>query len=308
MSSAVAVIVPCYNGSATILACLRSLHAQRSRFSTELVVVDSSDDGTADLVSSAFPDVRVIRLDGRRSCGAARNIGLEATTSEIVLFIDADCVAPENWVDAMAGILADGPADAVCGTIANGTPWSSSGTVGYYLEFFRFLPHPGTAKPASWLVGGNSGFRRSALATTDFADASLGDDFLMSHRLRTEGARLMMLPAVSIRHLNRTGFATVWSYQRKLGSAAARYRRRTTQPLMRWLERFPVASLASPLLILPWVGSHVLWKSGPGAFLRYLILAPTCVAMSLAWTAGFYRGLRDAPAAEVAELQRSPER
>lgn len=112
MRSPVAVIVPCYNGAATILACLESIRSQSSRFPAELIVVDSSTDGTADLVTSAFPDVRVIHLDGRRSCGEARNIGLQATTSDIVLFIDSDCIAPENWIEAMGDVASAGNGSA----------------------------------------------------------------------------------------------------------------------------------------------------------------------------------------------------
>ena len=45
-------------------------------------------------------------------------------------------------------------------------------------------------------------------------------------------------------------------------------------------------------VIVPWVGSHVLFKLGFKEFLKYLLYSPVCLVMSSAWTAGFVKGLR----------------
>lgn len=291
----VSVIIPCFNGAKTIIECLQSLESQETSFKTEVVVVDSSTDETPELVRSHFPNVRLIHFSDRHSCGMARNAGLKSTSSDIVLFIDSDCTAPSNWVQSMAEQLTTGEADAVCGAMGNGTPDSITGTIGYYLEFFRFLPHKKAPLPTRWLIGGTSGFRRSVVQGFQYSDISLGDDFLMSYELKSKGASLVMIPDVAITHLNRTGFKTVFDYQVKIGIAASQYRAVTDRSLMDRLARFPFLVLLAPLVIMPWVGSHVLSKLGFKEFLKYLLYSPVCLVMSSAWTAGFVRGLRQYP-------------
>ena len=93
--------------------------------------------------------------------------------------------------------------------MTNGTPWSASGSVGFYLEFFRFVGYYGRPRPARYLVGGNSGFRIDLLRQLRYSDHSLGEDMLVSSRLSRQGNRLLFLPRASVRHLNRTGVNTV---------------------------------------------------------------------------------------------------
>ena len=291
----VSVIIPCFNGAKTIVECLQSLERQQTTFDTEVVVVDSSTDETPELVKTHFPKVRLIHFSERHSCGMARNVGLKSTSSDIVLFIDSDCTAPSNWVQSMAEQLTTDGADAVCGAMGNGTADSITGTIGYYLEFFRFLPHQRAPHPTRWLIGGTSGFRRSVIEGFEYSDISLGDDFLMSYQLKSQGASLVMIPSVAITHLNRTGFKTVFDYQKKIGAAASQYRAVTDRPLMDRLARFPFLALLAPLVIIPWVGSHVLFKLGLKEFLKYILYSPVCLVMSAAWTSGFVKGLRQNP-------------
>ena len=297
----VSVIVPCFNSAATIEKCLESLEAQRTSFKTEVIVIDSSVDETPNLVRTRFPNVRLVHLTERHSCGAARNVGLKSTSSDIVLFTDSDCIVPSNWVQTMTEQLTRGGADAVCSAIANGTPDSVSGTIGYYMEFFRFLPHDGVPVTTDWLLGGTSGFRRKLLQGFQYSDVSLGDDFLMSHRLKSQGANLMMVSSVAVSHMNRTGFKLVFDYQRKIGMAASQYRSVSNPLLISRLSRVPFVALPAPLVIVPWVGSHVLFKLGFRKFIQYLLYSPVTLVMSAAWTAGFIKGLRQHRAKEAAE-------
>jgi cellulose synthase/poly-beta-1,6-N-acetylglucosamine synthase-like glycosyltransferase len=218
-----------------------------------------------------------------------------------VLFTDSDCIVPSNWVQTVTEQLTSGGADAVCSAIANGTPDSVSGTIGYYMEFFRFLPHDGIPVTTDWLLGGTSGFRRKVLKGFQYSDVSLGDDFLMSHRLKSQGANLMMVSSVAVSHLNRTGFKRVFDYQRKIGVAASQYRSVSNPLLISRLSRVPFVALPAPLVILPWVGSNVLFKLGFRKFVQYLLYSPVTLVMSCAWTAGFIKGLRQHRAKEAAE-------
>ena len=93
------VIVASYNSRRTIANCLQSLRRQVTDQAFEVLVVDSSNDGTGDLVAERFPEVGLLRFQERKYPGDARNAGIEAARAEIVASVDADCEAREDWVE-----------------------------------------------------------------------------------------------------------------------------------------------------------------------------------------------------------------
>lgn len=96
----ICAVVPCYNATESILRCLDSLLSQKLGASSSLEVIvadDGSSDGTADLVKRTYGErVRTISLGQNRGRSSARNAGAAATDAEILLFIDADCVAANS--------------------------------------------------------------------------------------------------------------------------------------------------------------------------------------------------------------------
>lgn len=96
VTDSVTVVVPTRNNIRTIEACLRSVIEQTHP--VDLVVVDNhSSDGT-DEVARQFTD-RVITAGPERS--AQRNTGIEAATTDWVLWLDSDMILPPRTV-AMA--------------------------------------------------------------------------------------------------------------------------------------------------------------------------------------------------------------
>ena len=68
------VIIASYNSAQTIGRCLDSLQDQMDSDDVEVIVVDSSTDGTARIVSERFPKVRLYTFSERRYPGDARNL------------------------------------------------------------------------------------------------------------------------------------------------------------------------------------------------------------------------------------------
>ena len=71
------VIIASYNARRTIEMCLNSLRLQKSPRTFEVILVDSSTDGTGDVVRQGYPEVRLITSTARLYCGSARNEGLK---------------------------------------------------------------------------------------------------------------------------------------------------------------------------------------------------------------------------------------
>jgi glycosyltransferase involved in cell wall biosynthesis len=289
----VSVVIPCYQSAGHIRAALRALETQQTSASYEIIVVDSSTDGTDHIIEREFPGVRLLHFGERRSAGAARNIGIAAAQGEAILFIDADTIPCSTWMEQMWDALSNG-ADGICGGMSNGTPWSITGSSGFYLEFFRFLAHGGAPEPACLLVSGNSGFRRETLAGTCYADRSAGEDFLFSLQLSKSGYRLLFVPSALVAHQNRRGLRRVVGYQRQLGAGAYFYRRHHSPTAMRFFKALPPLVLLMPLAVMLWIGWTLLWRRHLGDLLRFGVTLPFCFVANTAWALGFYSALRGA--------------
>ncbi len=88
-SPSVSVIIPAYNASRTLRACLESVLAAEYDGEVEVIVVDdTSTDDTAAIAADL--GCRVIRRDGNGGPAVARNAGAGEARSDILLFIDAD--------------------------------------------------------------------------------------------------------------------------------------------------------------------------------------------------------------------------
>jgi GT2 family glycosyltransferase len=93
------VTMPNYNGRALLECMLASLQAQTYRDFTTVVVDDGSSDDSLSFLEEHWPQVRVVRLSGRRGVTAAMNACLLAAETELVaLFnndmeLDPECLA-----------------------------------------------------------------------------------------------------------------------------------------------------------------------------------------------------------------------
>src|SRR5688572_3341068 len=136
----VSVIVPCRNSEATIRRCLDALVNQLTSIPYDITVVDSSTDQTPSIVEQEFPSVNLIHFERRTFAGAARNVGIKATRSTYCLMIDSDCVAKPDLIERALERHREDNYAAVGGSLANGTPDSFSGWIGYLIEFREFMP------------------------------------------------------------------------------------------------------------------------------------------------------------------------
>lgn len=103
------VIVPAFNASATIVEALSSMQCPKAEV---IVVDDGSTDGTAGLVRTHFPAVRLVS-QANAGVSAARNTGLRNACGEYVVFADADDVLFPGGLDRLAKALESNTPDIV---------------------------------------------------------------------------------------------------------------------------------------------------------------------------------------------------
>lgn len=114
----VSIVIPAYNESSTIRACVTAAVNQTVP-ALEIIVVDNkSTDDTAAIVrelQNQFPDAGIVLESQHEVQGLipTRNLGLDRARGQVRGRIDADSILEPNWVEQVQAAFAD-PAVAAC--------------------------------------------------------------------------------------------------------------------------------------------------------------------------------------------------
>jgi glycosyltransferase involved in cell wall biosynthesis len=92
----VSVIVPARNEEKSIAGCLTSLKNQDYASGFETIVVDDGSTDRTGEISHRY-GARVIRSDFK-NIGYSRNLGTKSSSGDICFYMDADSIAPKNWI------------------------------------------------------------------------------------------------------------------------------------------------------------------------------------------------------------------
>ncbi|MCS7272928.1 MAG: glycosyltransferase family 2 protein [Fimbriimonadales bacterium] len=113
----VSVIIVSYNTRELLRACLCSLlHQEGDCPRLEIVVVDNaSTDGSAAMVASEFPQVRLIANHDNRGFGAACNQGLAVAQGRYALILNADVRAEPSALSRLVAFMDTHPSAVACG-------------------------------------------------------------------------------------------------------------------------------------------------------------------------------------------------
>src|SRR6202162_6389737 len=166
------VIIPCRNGERVVSEAVRSALSQPEPPLEVFVGDDASTDGTSDAARAA--GARVLRSERRRNAGGARNIGIEASTGDVLAFLDADVVAPPDWLERVgAAFGSDREIVAVGGSVKNGRP-GAWGDLDLYLNHSEWIAGRPCVKGLIPTLG--VAYRREAVGPVRFVDTNLGEE------------------------------------------------------------------------------------------------------------------------------------
>jgi mycofactocin system glycosyltransferase len=192
-----------------------------------VIVVDDGSLQPVRIERGTPTSASVVRLDPPGGPAAARNAGWRLADSEIVVFLDADCVPVEGWLNTMLRHFADPGVAAVAPRIVSD---SSSGT---NLAEYEMLnspldrgPREAPVRPrsrVSYVPSACLAIRRRALVDLDGFNETLrfGEDVDLVWRLDRSGWSVRYEPAASVIHPPRPSLRS-WLWQRfDYGGSAA---------------------------------------------------------------------------------------
>lgn len=221
---------PDCNASVTVLVCTRNRGPQivptiatilDNRYPTfELVVVDQSEnDSTAQALTPYLTDPRVRYLSSEtRGLGNARNVGIESTKGEIILFTDDDCEVPADWIETMAQVFSDQPEAmmAFC-EVRPGVFDPAEGYIPIFLSEADYIIDSRSSTRMG--IGAGMAVRRSACASASGFDPYLGAGGVFPSAEEADMANRMLLRGYKIAvtrqtHVVHNGFRS-WNLLRQ---------------------------------------------------------------------------------------------
>jgi len=291
----ISVILPSYNSEKTIEAVLIALKKQTYSDPYEIILVDSSDDKTPDIVRSNFPDIKYIHLAKKTDPGTARNIGLKESKGNIILFIDSDCVAAKDWIEKIVRMHETTDYAAIGGAVINGNdPRSKVAWAGYMAEFREFVPQQ-PERDVTHIPTCNISYKRKYLEELGGFNPNYypQEDLDFNYRLCKTGAKILFNPQIQVAHNHRTEFKSFFKHQKNVG--------RITSSMLRILplEGSSIArSRLKSILLIPFI-PVVKWVRTIFIFLKlqpqvvYKNPSVICILFFglFPWSIGFLKGV-----------------
>lgn len=227
----VSIVVPTCNRPDDLRRCLRSLIAQRTRHTTEIIVVDNRPAlGVARQIVREFPSVRLISEE-RPGLSYARNAGIVAATGTIVVATDDDVAAPAGWLERLVAPFVR--ADVMCVT-GNVLPMELETEAQWLFEEYGGLGKGFTPIEAdghwfrsrrdavpTWRLGAtaNAAFRASVFRDPRIGllDEALGagmptgcsEDTYLFYKILAAGGTMLYEPTAYVWHRHRTTMAAL---------------------------------------------------------------------------------------------------
>lgn len=113
----VSVIIPHLNQPNFLMRCLQSITAQTYDLSlVDVIVVDNGSSHLPTEICKPFPNAKLL-AEATPGPGPARNKGIDEAQTEVLAFIDADCIADPNWLVALISALQNSNTDIVGGDV-----------------------------------------------------------------------------------------------------------------------------------------------------------------------------------------------
>lgn len=215
------VVIVSWNTALLLADCLRSIPGGARDLAYEVIVVDNaSTDGSADLIATEFPDVKLIR--NRDNVGFARgnNQGTAISTGRYVLLLNSDTIVKPHalanlvqYMDQHSEVGAVGPRLLTAHSEPQAFAFGGDPSLGYLIKrgLYRLLLrrpihdwHTTQIQAVDWVSGACLLVRRAVIDQVGGLDENIFmyfEDTDWCKRIRAAGWKIYFNPQIEIIHL-----------------------------------------------------------------------------------------------------------
>jgi cellulose synthase/poly-beta-1,6-N-acetylglucosamine synthase-like glycosyltransferase len=205
----VSVVLPTYNEERIVESKLEGIcEWDYPLEKVEVVVVDSSDDATPEIVREFFderdaPELQLIEETERRGLAVALNEAYAAASNEVVVKTDCDSKVAEDALQEAVANLADPEVEAVTGRNAE-VLGGSEVERGYRDVQARIQTLESHVDSTFIFHGPFSAFERESIVAID--EDSIADDTELALKIRKHGGRVIFDPAIRYKEASHSEF------------------------------------------------------------------------------------------------------
>ncbi|QQR91591.1 MAG: glycosyltransferase [Myxococcales bacterium] len=214
-SLSVTLVIPARDAAQTIGPCLDALlPLQQNALLSEIIVVD---DGSKDETASIIKSYPVRYLEGAgRGAGSARNLGWKQAQSDLVWFVDSDCVAEAGALERLLPYMQDEKVGAVGGSYGNMNTHSLVASLIHEEIVERHLRMPNRV---SFLATFNILIRKKVLEQVGGFDERFlkAQDVELAYRIMEGGFTLAFDAESRVKHYHLTALLKYLKVQAKQG-------------------------------------------------------------------------------------------
>lgn len=215
MKPLISIIVPVYNRLDEVDDLLDSLCRQTDR-RFEIIIVEDGSSQPCKLVCDKYCDRLDLKYFYKDNEGRsiARNYGMQRADGDFFVFVDSDCILPENYIGELIAELAKNPTDCFGGPDAAHESFSDTqkainysmtaflttgGIRGGKVQLEKFVPRTF-----------NMGFSREVYDKVGGFREMFSEDIDMSTRIRLAGFSIALFRNVRVFHKRRVDMRKFW--------------------------------------------------------------------------------------------------
>ncbi len=246
--SKLSVIIPSVNGLPTIADCLTALGRQQCDFDFEIIVVDRTQDETAEYIREHFPRVKLIKLAEPRGIPEMRAIAMAQASGDFLVITEDHCIAPENWLAEIIKAHESGY-PVIGGAVENGSPARLIDWAVFLCEYSGFMP-PIAAGETEFITGNNTSYQRSVIEQVDESLKRDYWEYFLQAELKRMDVKFLSVPSLVISHKKEFGFFYFLSQRFHYSRSFAAMRK----------QKLTVAEQISYLFYTPVLPFHLIWR------------------------------------------------
>tara|TARA_R110001583_G_scaffold191778_3_gene357528 strand:+ start:3830 stop:4801 length:972 start_codon:yes stop_codon:yes gene_type:complete len=190
------IVIPVYNEEEHIGSCLQSIfNSDYDNTQYEVIVVDNGSEDRSHQIAVSSGRARVFQLP-EGNVGAVRNYGADQAHGEILIFIDADCLLDNEWLNRAEKLIEEHPNCAHGGgaKLPNNATW---------IETSWLLVNKGRPILPKHLIGASTMIPKDLfLHIGGFNErVSSGEDTDLHNRIESNNMSVIIDHALDVTHL-----------------------------------------------------------------------------------------------------------
>lgn len=283
----ISVVIASHNAASVIGHCLRALMGQTMLSQLEIIVADSSTDGTDRIVREQFPQVRLLHFDSPLTIPQLRGHAIAASRGAVIAIIDPYSVTADDWAAAILRAHSSGEHAVIGGSVemsrmavATLRAWTL-----YFNEYGLFMP-PINAGAADLVPGSNVSYARRVLFDGERPRYPVFWKTFVNWESAARLQPMWLDPAIQVELLKPIPFAEFLRSRVDHGRCFAAMRAERASAGERLLRAI-TAPLVPLVLLTRW--SRGIWTKGRRRG-RYVATLPLQCALFAMWGAGEFMG------------------